>query len=176
MNALSRRFHFDLVDVLLVGAIASLVALLFLRHPNPTPSVAAEPAGAVEQAQDVAKAAGAEAPAISKPPVEWGIEVIGLYPAVGGRVLDLRYKILDKAKAAQLPNELGGIYIIDEATGMRTQLPNSAKTGSIPQNPQKLEVGRTYSFSFPNQFTSFKSGSKVTLVIGTFRAEHLVVQ
>ena len=111
-----------------------------------------------------------------KAPEDWGIEVVGLYPAVHGRVLDLRYKIFDTAKAALLPNEPGGIYLVDEATGATAKLPNSPKTGSIPQNPQKLQAGRTYSFSFPNQGNHFKSGSKVTLVIGSFRAENLAVQ
>ena len=107
---------------------------------------------------------------------KWGIEVVGLYPAVGGRVLDLRYKILDTAKVALLPNEPGHMVLIDEATGESTGLPNSPKTGSTPQNPQKLRAGRTYSLGFPNPGGRFKSGSKVTVVIGNLRAEHLAVQ
>jgi hypothetical protein len=115
-------------------------------------------------------------PAGGRTPQEWGIEVVGLYPAVGGRVLDLRYKILDTSKAALLPNEPGGIYLMDEGTGITTKLPNSPKTGSIPQNPQKLEAGRNYSLGFPNPEGRFRSGSKVTLVIGNLRAEHLAVR
>jgi hypothetical protein len=111
-----------------------------------------------------------------KPPQEWGIEMVGLYPAVGGRVLDLRYRIVDTAKAALLPNEPGGIYLMDEATGITTKSPNSLKTGSIPQNPQKLEAGRSYSLGFPNPEGRFKSGSTVTVVIGNLRVEHLAVQ
>jgi hypothetical protein len=111
-----------------------------------------------------------------QPPQDWGIEVVGLYPSIGGRVLDLRYRILDTAKAAKLPNETGGIYLMDETTGFTTKSPNSPKTGSIPKNPQKLESGRSYSLAFPNPEGRFKSGSKVTLVIGKLRAEHLAVQ
>lgn len=156
-------------------------ALIWL-WPRLSPSPAAEPetptAAAAETTQSqavVAAVAAVPPPTGGKPPRDYGIEVVGMYPAVGGRVLDLRYKILDTAKAALLPNEPGNIYLIDEATGAATKMPNSPRHGSIPQNPQKLEVGRTYSLSFPNQ-GRLKSGSKVTLVIGNLRAEHLTVE
>lgn len=174
MNNQPKRFRFGMIEWLLLGgivlSIAVLLVLLVPRH-GPVPSTSPEAA-----AEEQATPAAAQAPVAGKPPQEWGIEVVGLYPAVGGRVLDLRYKILDTAKAALLPNEPGGIYLIDEATGVTTKLPNSPKTGSIPQNPQKLEAGRTYSLPFPNQGGRFNSGSKVTLVIGSFRAENLAVQ
>ena len=169
-----KRFRLGVIEWVLIGGIVLCIALLLVlivpRHA-PVPSASPEAA-----AEEPAPPAPAHPSVAGKPPQEWGIEVVGLYPAVGGRVLDLRYKILDTAKAAVLPNEAGGIYLIDEATGVTTKLPNSPKTGSIPQNPQKLEAGRTYSFSFPNQGNSLKSGSKVTLVIGSFRAENLAVQ
>lgn len=171
MNNNTKRFHFGLIEWVLLGAVALLLALLVLPRPGAAP--AASPAAI---AQDQETPAAAESSVAGRPPHEWGIEVVGVYPAVHGRVLDLRYKILDVAKAASLPNETGSIYLIDEATGHTTQLPNSPKTGSIPQNPQKLESGRTYSLSFPNQGDRFKSGSKLTLVIGSFRAQNLTVQ
>ena len=174
MNNEPKQFRFGMGQWIMVGVIALPIAiLLMLLVPRQGPVPSALPEAAAEEP---ATPAAAQPPVAGKPPQEWGIEVVGLYPAVRGRVLDLRYKILDTAKAAVLPNEPGGIYLIDEATGVTTKLPNSPKTGSIPQNPQKLEAGRTYSFSFPNQGDRFKSGSKVTLVIGSFRAENLAVQ
>ena len=157
--------------------VTSTLIWLLPKRPSSHPVVQFEtPTAAVETSPPPVAVTAVQAPAGGKPPLDWGMEVVGLYPAVGGRVLDLRYKILDPVKAALLPNEPGGIYLIDEATGATTKLPNSPKTGSIPQNPQKLEAGRTYSFSFPNQGGRFKSGNKVTLVIGNFRAENLSVQ
>ena len=164
-----------LCGVLVVGTllILSLAPKLRLAAPS-VESETATPVGDTNPQEEVM--AAVPPPTAGRPPGNWGIEVVGLYPAVRGRVLDLRYKILDTAKAALLPNEPGGIYLIDESTGVTTKLPNSPKTGSIPQNPQKLQAGRTYSFSFPNQGNLLKSGSKVTLVIGSFRAENLAVQ
>ena len=174
MNNEPKRIRLGVIEWILIGGIVLSIAILFvLLVPRRGPVPSASPEAAAEEP---APPAPAQPPVAGKPPQEWGIEVVGLYPAVRGRVLDLRYKILDTAKAALLPNEPGGIYLIDEATGLPTKLPNSPKTGSIPQNPQKLEAGRTYSLSFPNQGGRFNSGSKVTLVIGSFRAENLAVQ
>lgn len=139
----------------------------------PTPAETAQPPAA---GMSIPLRAGAKPPPGGKPPPEWGIEMLGLYPSAGGRALDLRYKVLDIAKAALLPNEPGHIYLVDEATGAATGLPNSPRTGSIPQNPQKLQVGRSYSLALPNPGGRFKRGSTCTVVIGNLRAEHLVVQ
>ena len=164
-----------LCGLFLLGFLATL--WLVSRRSSSGPPAASNPAAAVtETTQQVAVVEVIRPPTGGKPPLEWGIEVVGLYPAVGGRVLDLRYKILDTGKAALLPNEPGGIYLMDEATGITTKSPNSPKTGSIPQNPQKLEAGRTYSMGFPNPGGRFKSGSKVTVMIGDLRAEHLAVR
>jgi hypothetical protein len=179
MKTDSRRTRFTVV--LLCGAVLLGIIAIIRLAPKPwSPGPVAEPetAGVVSQStqRQAVLLAPDRLPAGGKPPVEWGIEVVGLYPAVGGRVLDLRYKILDTAKAALLPNEVGGIYLMDESSGLTTRSPNSAKTGSIPQNPQKLETGRTYSLAFPNPEGRFKSGSKMTLIIGNFQAEHLAVK
>jgi hypothetical protein len=163
--------------VLVVGVFTAiwLVPKLLSFNPVAKPETAVAVSEPTQQQTSVPPKAILTPPA-GKPPQEWGIEVKGLYPAVGGRVLDLRYKILDTGKAAGLPNVLSGIYLIDEATGTTIPMPNTPRTGSIPQNPQKLEAGRVYSLSFPNPDGRFKSGSKVTLVLGGLRAEHLAVQ
>jgi len=184
MNNENRKTRLTAVlvcGVALLGIIGIVWLALRLRSPSPVagPATAAAPAAAAAitqatQQQAVAVSSG-RLPAGGRPPSDWGIEVVGVYPAVGGRVLDLRYKVLDVAKAARLPDELGGIYLMDEVSGLTTRLRNSPKTGSIPQNPQKLEAGRTYSLGFPNPSGHFKSGSKVTVMIGNLRAEHLTV-
>ena len=158
-----------LVPVLLCIA-GAVIAIAIFRGPRPEPP--AQPEAAAEAQTNPATA---QPPVAGKPPHEWGIEVVGLYSSVHGRALDLRYRILDTAKAALLPNEPGGIYLIDEATGATTKLPNSPRTGSIPQNPQKLHAGRTYSLALPNPDGRFTSGSRLTLAMGQLRAEHLTV-
>ena len=164
--------------LILLGILTTVWLVLKPSSSVPARGSAAAPnpaATVTETTQQEAVVEVVRPPTGGRPPLEWGIEVVGLYPAVGGRVLDLRYKILETAKAALLPNQPGQIYLIDEATGAAISLPNSPRTGSIPQNPQKLEAGRTYSMGFPNPGGRFKSGSKVTVVIGNFRAEHLTV-
>jgi hypothetical protein len=187
------------VIVVYVGALTLLLIIWASRFRQPEAAAPAQPeatatpgtaaaaqgpaaaarvsaSGVSGPARQPAAAPAVQPPATGKPPQDWGIEIAGVYPSVGGRVLDVRYKVLDAAKAALLPNESGRIFLIDEANGAAIALPNSPKTGSIPQNPQKLEVGRSYSLGFPNPEGRFKSGSKVTVVIGSLRAEHLAVK
>lgn len=181
MKTENQRSRLKVVLPLMLCLVGALTVVLVLRPRKPAPpeaiSETAEPVQPGITAQPaVQPVAVRQVLPPGKPPQEWGIEVVGIYPSVGGRALDLRYKVLDAVKAARLPDEKGGIYLVDEAGTELIPLPNSPKTGSTPQNPQKLVVGANYSFGFPNPGGRFKSGSKLTVVIGSFRAEHLVVQ
>jgi len=167
----SKRKRFGAVEWVLVVIICLLLSLLFIPRSGTAPSEA--PSGP-ETAAGIA--VESTSPEVASARQDWGIEVVGLYRAFHGRVLDLRYNILDVGRAAAVPEESGHIYLIDQVSGRKTVLPNSPRTGSVPQNPQKLQAGRTYSMSFPNPGAQFQSGDKLTLVIGSFRAENLLVQ
>jgi hypothetical protein len=106
----------------------------------------------------------------------WGVEITSLRVTAAGSMIDFRYRVLDPAKAAELGNPENGLCLIDQASGVKMQVPSFPKTGPMRQTADQLEAGRIYFIFFANVGRKVHSGSRVTVEIGDFRAENLVVQ
>jgi hypothetical protein len=105
-----------------------------------------------------------------------GIEVLAIRLSAGGTMLDFRYRVVDPEKALSIMNRSIKPYLIDEATGARFAIPSSPKIGPMRQTTPRPEAGRVYWLLFGNPARSIKPGSLVTVVVGDFRLEHLVVR
>jgi hypothetical protein len=66
-------------------------------------------------------------------------------------------------------------YIIDQATGAVMAVPDVPKLGSM-RSTRKPVKDKNYAILFANPQKHIKPGNKVTVVIGDFRAENLVVE
>jgi hypothetical protein len=106
---------------------------------------------------------------------EWGIRVVSLRQTANGHLLDFRYRVVDPEKAKSLLRREDKPVLIDEASGKRFPVPQMPKIGALRQSSLAPEAGKVYFILFKNPFGLLKSGSKVTVVIGNFKAEHLVV-
>ena len=106
---------------------------------------------------------------------DWGVKVIGLRPSAAGYMLDFRYRILDAKKAAKLVNRKTKTYLIVEKDGSMLRVPVTSKLGPLRQSAQYAKENRNYFMFFANPKKHVKSGDLVTVVIGDFKAEHLVV-
>jgi hypothetical protein len=122
-------------------------------------------------------------PKESVPPVirnllreQWGIEVTGLHMSAKGRMIDFRYRVLDPDKAVLLGDRSVKPTLTDLATGAVLRVPSFPKTGSMRQTAARLETGRIYFMLFANTGMPVKSGSRVTVTVGDFKAENLVVE
>jgi hypothetical protein len=109
---------------------------------------------------------------------QWGVEIIGVWRSAKGYMLDFRYRVLDPEKALPLLKRGGNVrpYLIDQATGTQLFVPSSPKVGPLRQTTQEPTAGRVYYALFANPGAMVESGDKVTVVIGDFRAEDIVVQ
>ena len=107
---------------------------------------------------------------------KWGIEVTSLHLSANGYMVDFRYKVLDPGKAAALADPKAKPYIVDQATGAKLVVPRSPKVGPLRQSAESLTPGKVYFALFSNARRAVKPGSKVTVVIGDFKAENLAVQ
>lgn len=106
-----------------------------------------------------------------------GIEIVGLRRSAAGYMLDFRYRLLDPAKAAPLLDRKLNPYLLDEATGTQLSVPKAPKVGQLrPTSRNKLIPGRNYYILFANPGRFLKSGSKVALMLGDLKIEHLTVQ
>jgi hypothetical protein len=119
-----------------------------------------EPAGAEDRAQVEER---------------WGVKILGIRQTANAFLLDFRFRVTDPEKAAPLTDRKAKPYLIDEASGVKLEVPNAPKVGSLRArgNP---EPSRTYFILFGNSRGLVKKGNKVTVVIGDFEVENLIVE
>jgi hypothetical protein len=106
---------------------------------------------------------------------KWGIEVAAIHTAAAGNMVDFRYKVLDPKKAEALFAKKNKPYLIHQKTGKVLAVPRTAKVGPLMSSYHPKQ-DRTYWMFFGNQTKLVQSGDKVTVVIGDFKAENLVVE
>ncbi len=104
----------------------------------------------------------------------WGIELTALRMTAAGHMVDFRYRVLDKDKAAPLFKRKTKPYLIHQASGKVLAVPNTAKVGSL-RNSNMPKQGRIYWMFFGNHGV-VKTGDKVSVVIGDFKADNLVIE
>ena len=123
--------------------------------------------------------AQSDKPAVSSPgqsmDEKWGIKPLSIRPTAEGFFIDFRYRIVDEEKAAPLFSPTIKPLLIDENTGAIMAVPTVPKVGSM-RSTRKPITGRDYVILFANPNNHIKPGHKVTVVIGNYRAEHLIVE
>jgi hypothetical protein len=107
--------------------------------------------------------------------VKWGVKVLSIRLSAEGYMLDFRYRVLDSEKAMPLFDRKIKPYLVDEATGAMLVVPEPPKVGAL-RNTRKPQPDRNYFILFANPGRYVQKGKQVTVVIGDFKAEHLVVE
>ena len=106
---------------------------------------------------------------------KWGIEITSLRMAAANHMVDFRFRVLDAKKADPLFVRQTKPYLVDQKSGKVLAVPNTAKIGPL-RNSNKPKEGRIYWMFFGNHTRLIKQGSAVTVVIGEFKVENLVVE
>lgn len=106
---------------------------------------------------------------------QWGIQVLSMRLSAGGYILDFRYRVKNVEKASPLFSRKIMPYLIDQETGGKFSVSEPHNIGALRTTGQPLP-DRNYFILFTNPDKYVKLGSKVTVVIGDFRAENLVVE
>lgn len=106
-----------------------------------------------------------------------GIRIAGIRLSAAGYMLDFRYHVDDPEKAAPLLDSKVTPYLLDEASGARLMVPDTPKLGSLRPTARNRSIHRSdYYMLFANPGRFLKSGSRVALVLGDVKIEHLTVQ
>ena len=105
----------------------------------------------------------------------WGIDILGVKPVSSGSLLRFSYRVLDPQKARTLNDKKSAPVLIDYRTHAALVVPTMEKVGQLRQTPTP-EAGREYWMLFSNKGNLVGPGSRVDVVIGTFRASGLIVQ
>jgi len=142
--------------------------------------LAAEPEGAGPPSTESTEPVTAPAKGdLAKLEEEWGIKLVGLRETAAGYFLDLRLRVLDPEKAAPLLSRQIQRHVIVEKSGAILKVPSAPMVGSLRSSvrtPNMVKANRIYSALFANPGRHVRTGDRVTLVLGDFRAEHLSVE
>ena len=105
----------------------------------------------------------------------FGIEVVALRTSAAGHMLDFRYRVVDLDKAMLFFREDIKPYVVDQKTGKSLTVPVPAKLGPMRPTGRNPKLGITYWMFFGNPGL-IKSGDLITLVVGDYQLENLMVE
>ena len=183
-----------IVKIALSGSRAAAPAEVAEAAPEPSvePATPALPAyaaratprdlksrrGAPRQPHAVAALSHTNNPPVRTLSIEekYGIRVLALRLMMANRYLDMRYRVVDSAKAAQLSNGQTPSFLMDRASGTRLLMPKPPAEGAFPPTSSHLATNRAYFSMILNQGGAVTNGSQVELLVGNTQPMRLVVQ
>jgi hypothetical protein len=104
----------------------------------------------------------------------WGVDSLAVKWTESGEVIRFSYQVLDADKAKQLNDKKSEPSLIDPRAGVQLVVPSLEKVGQLRQSSTP-EAGKSYWMAFSNKGRLVKRGDRVSVVIGKFRADGLVV-
>ena len=105
----------------------------------------------------------------------WGVEAFSVKAVESGEIIRFSYRVLDADKAKMLNDKKNEPSLIDPQAGVRLVVPTLEKVGQLRQSTLP-EAGKVYWMAFSNKGRYVKPGHRVTIVIGNFRADGLIVR
>lgn len=105
----------------------------------------------------------------------WGIDDLTVRTVEAGELVRFSYRVVDPDRAKALIDKKLEPSLIDPQARVRLVIPELEKVGKLRQTSTPAE-GRSYWMAFSNNGRVVKRGDRVTIVIGHFRAEGLVVE
>jgi hypothetical protein len=105
----------------------------------------------------------------------WGIDQMSVKLAESGQLVRFSYRVTDAHKAAPLHDRASSPNLYDEPTNAVLEIPVMEKVGPLRQSmpPQN---GQSYWMVFSNKGGYVKPGHRVSVMIGPFRVDGLLVQ
>ena len=106
--------------------------------------------------------------------LNWGIDSISVKLAESGELVRFSYRVLDPDKARVLNDKEKSASLNDPQAGVSLVVPTMEKIGQLRQSTAP-EAGRSYWTAFSNKGRRVARGDRVDVVIGSFKANNLVV-
>ena len=161
---------------LLMGVTTALVSFAMAQSTKPSDPA---PAPSGQSAPAATPGPSHYHPSIPKRAVQyysmvWGVDSLDVKWTESGEVIRFTYRVLDPVKAAILNDKKFEPSLIDPEAGVKLVVPSLEKVGQLRQSSTP-EAGKSYWMAFSNKGRYVKKGHRVDVVIGTFRAQGLVV-
>jgi hypothetical protein len=107
--------------------------------------------------------------------IRWGVDSLSARAVESGLMIRFSYRVVDAAKAKVLNDKMASPLLLDETARVQLVVPSMDKIGQLRQSSDP-EVGKMYWMVFSNKEKFVKPGHRISVVIGKFRADGLLVQ
>ena len=104
----------------------------------------------------------------------WGVDSLAVKWGESGEVIRFTYQVLDADKAKALSDKKFEPSLIDPQAGVKLVVPYMENVGQLRQSAPP-EAGKSYWMVFSNKGRLVKRGDHVSVVIGAFHADGLMV-
>ena len=174
MNSRARFFWPPALALLAYGSLASLA--LAQTNPPAKGTTAAAPA----PVKPAGPPSGSTPNLFSRHVAEhytavWGVDALSVRIVESGQIIRFSWRVVDAARAVALSDEKATPSLEDPQAGVSLVVPTMENIGQLRQT-QAPETGRSYWMVFSNKGRLVKHGHRVNVVIGSFRANGLVVE
>src|SRR5690348_5811983 len=105
----------------------------------------------------------------------WGVDKLKVSHTASGNLIRFSYRVVDPARAKQLTDKNATPYLVGQKNRAVLQVPVMDKVGQLRQSGS-AKSGQEYWMVFSNKGNMVRPGDKVNVLIGTFRAEGLMVE
>jgi hypothetical protein len=105
----------------------------------------------------------------------WGVDSIGAKAVESGELIKFSYRVLDADKAKTLNDKDNEPAMYVPSLHAKLVVPSLEKVGQLRQTSTP-EPGRFYWMTFSNPRALVKKGDRVTVVIGQFHIDGLIVE
>jgi hypothetical protein len=107
--------------------------------------------------------------------LKWGVDGMQVHQTNAGNLIRFSYRVVDTTKATILMDKVAAPLMISPKASVALQVPVMDKVGALRQSTE-LESGKTYWMVFSNKGNLVKAGDHVSVVVGKFRVDGLVVR
>jgi hypothetical protein len=104
----------------------------------------------------------------------WGVDELGVKWTESGEVIRFSYRVLDAGRAKMLNDGQNEASLIDPRAGVKLVVPAMENVGQLRQTAPP-EGGKAYWVVFSNKGRLVKRGDRISVLIGAFHADGLVV-
>ena len=107
--------------------------------------------------------------------MRWGVDSFAVRAVESGEMIRFSYRVLDADKAKVLNEKRNQPALLDEQAQVKLSIPTLEKVGQLRQSSPP-EAGKVYWMVFSNKERYVKPGHRVSVVIGDFRVDGLLVE
>ncbi len=105
----------------------------------------------------------------------WGVDSLKVKYTESGEMIRFSYRVVDPAKAVALNDKEVEPSLVDPQAGVKLVVPQMEKVGKLRQSSAPI-AGKSYWMAFSNRGRRVRPGDRVSVEIGHFRADGLLVE